>query len=663
MTFANLPHWKLKTVTAILLLASLTMWGGIRAIHGIEHLRLAKHTVENLELRPEGIIDNSLAQMSSLQLEVSQLETQLREARNHLAPFLQLSSLITWMPKVGSQVATFHDMLDLGDNLVRASKELLAAVRITAYSEDNKVSIHLLEDGHFNRNFLSKLTQAEPLLLDALTHMDRAKEIIESLESRMPLDHSQGILASSQQILPYLEAFARTGLTASQSWEAVLGYDITRTYLIVAQNSDELRATGGFIPGAWLLTMHKGEIVQLEFWDTMDVDKLSAVPPLPPEGLLQSLWGGAWMFRDAGWFPHFPTSARVMENIFRLGQGVEVDGIITLDQWAVQTILEATGPIVLPTGESLDSGSYISILERETDTQGRQFMDIMLEALLQRLQGPGLSQDVFSILAALNASLHEKHILLFFHDPDVQNVVAANGWDGSLMNNPGDYIMVVDSNVGFSKVNRNIDQHISYTVDLSVEKQPEARLDILYTNQSAETFQACSLQTGKRSGLTYHEQKNACYWDYLRVYVPPGSSLQHSSPFPMPEGALYRQIGYNDIENTGREYDESGKAVFAGFFNLGAGESKKVAFVYNLPDGVLQRDMLPLGEMGQLAYSLSIQKQPGTQRIPMDITVRFPPDYKMHRSSVQARSLSSEEVEFELNLNSDTTIELILVRK
>ena len=164
--------------------------------------------------------------------------------------------------------------------------------------------------------------------------------------------------------------------------------------------------------------------------------------------------------------------------------------------------------------------------------------------------------------------------------------------------------------------------------------------------------EACAIQAAGRSGVTYEHQKNTCYWDYLRIYTPMGSTLNESSPFPMPEGALYRRIGYNDIDETRRTYTEAEKSVFAGFFNLAPGRSKSVAFEYSLPSRILRTDG------SRLEYSLFLQKQPGTISTPVDIKVRPPDGYCVRRSTPESTQVNSDEVHFLIDLTSDTIIEI-----
>lgn len=648
---------RLITVATVLLVAVLAVWGGTRATNGLRQLEQAKTAAQGLEQRLDGLLTIAPGDTALLQSSISEVEGHLSRARRELGPFLPASSLLGWVPGIGPQLRSASDMLSLGSNLVHASQDLVSAVDLAA-SETAGSGAPLLDGNRFNETLLLSLASGEPLLVSATASLQQARATLERLDSRSLPTEYLNIVEIVRAILPDLEVLARTGLAASRSWGSFLGYDTPQTYMLVAQNADELRASGGFIPGAWLLTLDQGEITLLEFWDTVAVDDLSAGPPLPPEGLLQSLWGGAWLFRDAGWYPDFPTSARVMEQMFKLGQGTSVDGVIALDQWAVQGILEAIGPATLPTGETLDASTYLRLLEEKTDALGRGFVDTVMGALLDAIREQRRDQDTFyALLAALNKSLVEKHILTYFHDETLRGVAQSNGWDGAQNHQPGDYLMAVDSNVGFSKINRNITRQFEYTVDLSTEGEATARLDILYSNLSTGgTGDSCDVQSTPVIGLTYEQQKNTCYWNYLRIYSPEGSALASSSPFPMPEGALYRSIGYNDIEDTLRTYTENEKAVFAGFFNLEEGESRKVAFAYDLPSQVVER----VGK--QLTYDLFLQKQPGTQSTPVAVTVKTPEGFCLQQATPKPTSWDAKKVEFSANLDADTPVQLVLRR-
>ena len=130
---------------------------------------------------------------------------------------------------------------------------------------------------------------------------------------------------------------------------SLLGYDGKRTYLLVGQNPNEIRATGGFIGIAVEVKVDKGELIDLVYHDSVLVDQEPLTDnPRPPEGLFWYLWMGRLLFRDSNWNPHFPSSAAKVAEIFTLGQGVQVDGVITATKRLAIDLVTLFGDIKVP---------------------------------------------------------------------------------------------------------------------------------------------------------------------------------------------------------------------------------------------------------------------------------------------------------------------------
>ena len=77
-----------------------------------------------------------------------------------------------------------------------------------------------------------------------------------------------------------------------------LGADGPRTYLLLAQNNDELRATGGFISGAGHVTIDRGKITSLILKDSYAVDTWDQPHPEPPGPLRKYMATDLWVLRD-----------------------------------------------------------------------------------------------------------------------------------------------------------------------------------------------------------------------------------------------------------------------------------------------------------------------------------------------------------------------------
>ncbi|MEE9199792.1 MAG: DUF4012 domain-containing protein, partial [Dehalococcoidia bacterium] len=263
-------RWKLVLLAGVLLVVALGVWGAVRGSSGLRRLDRASIALRELEPRLEELQAGSLGSLTSLQSSVSQVAADLRKARSELTPFVQVSSLFGWVPRAGSRLRNAEDMLALGDKLVSAAEDLLTAADVVIAS-GSEGEVGLLKGDRLNEDALRSVAAQEPLFRSALKSLEGARLRLGRLEDRdLPQDFER-LRDAARRVVPGLETLARTGLAFSKSWRSFLGYDGTRSYLLVAQNSDELRATGGFIPGAWLLTLDGGEIIELRFWDTVAI--------------------------------------------------------------------------------------------------------------------------------------------------------------------------------------------------------------------------------------------------------------------------------------------------------------------------------------------------------------------------------------------------------
>jgi hypothetical protein len=112
-----------------------------------------------------------------------------------------------------------------------------------------------------------------------------------------------------------------------------------------------------------------------------------------------------------------------------------------------------------------------------------------------------------------------------------------------------------------------------------------------------------------------------CYWDYVRVYVPAGSQLLAGPDLPLPAGSLLARSGevvpQPPISPTLTAGDWE---VWTGFFALEPLEQRTLTFDYQLPVGVLGDDV-----RGLVRYRLRVQKQPGTEAVPLQVEILLPP--------------------------------------
>jgi hypothetical protein len=402
--------------------------------------------------------------------------------------------------------------------------------------------------------------------------------------------------------------------------------------LLVAQNRDELRASGGFISAVGTIVLDRGQIVSLSIGDSYAVDDFSKIYPPAPYPIERYMLAQQWLVRDANWSPDFPTTATNILDLYQLSTDTNVDGVIAFDQDALARVLAITGPLTVEgSPEAIGStnveqfmhaswapepGEGISL---EWWEHRKDFIRDLGEALIARIQ-QSADRTTFVSLAKVTVDLlHDKHLLVFMKEATLTEAMAELGWDNALHPGPGDFLMVVDSNVGFNKVDPLVERSIHYQIDLSETAQPVGSVSIGYVNTVGEIV-PCVHEPSYGEG-TYADMQARCYWDYVRVYVPEGSVFIEGQLPPTPGEWLLTAQDESGEWSIGE--GEAGTVVFGGIFvvpTLGHGD---LTLTYFLPQHVIA-----LGPEGELTYALRLVKQAGTDATAVSIHLIPPPGYE-----------------------------------
>lgn len=410
----------------------------------------------------------------------------------------------------------------------------------------------------------------------------------------------------------------------------LLGSESARTLLVLAQNNDELRATGGFISAAGTITLNRGRVSIDNLVDSYSIYREDVDHPPAPTALQKYMKAYILLLRDANWSPDGPASAQLAADLYELDTGVRVDGVLLLDKGALAHLLQAFGPVSLPqpgvtlTATNLEqqladlwnpkvsvtNGTAVDVTNSDSPAsparnllpvgwweQRKDFVPQVAQAILERAQAS--SGDSLAAASAILEALNDRSLQLWVKDAGTARALNDLGWDGALDPQPGrDFLAVVDSNVGFNKVDAVIERSLSYAVDWPIadgtvdQVAPTATLTLTYTHTLSATDPGCD-QT-PRYGNSYAELTRRCYFDFLRVYTPQGSRLLSSSGL---------QPG-----STTSERGEKGLQVFSGFLVQPPGTVHIVTLTYQLPAAIGAED-----------YALVLQRQAGVKPLPVSL--------------------------------------------
>jgi hypothetical protein len=355
-----------------------------------------------------------------------------------------------------------------------------------------------------------------------------------------------------------------------------------------------------------------------------------------------------WVTRDGNWSPDFPTAAQAVEDLYHLENSTPIAGMFAVDMFALQSLIETVGPLHMWRYEEQINGDNAlekfrefwlpELPERLSDaTEWRQrkwqqtrrkvFMRALGRALMRKVQAQSRPAQLSSLLQVVLQAIEEKHILMYFDEPAAQHLLATAGLDATVeRDHEGDYLLVLDTNMGYNKVNLNVEQSVVYEVDLGAAT-PTAVLTIHYHNGSP-TQPTCERSTS--SARTYQERTEGCYWSYVRVYAPLGAKL----------------LAAEGLTETMTVSDEHERTVFGGFLVVPGGETRSLRLQYSLPQQ-------PAGE-----YRLLVQKQAGTVAVPLRVAVSLPPGVRVSSADPEPGALREGTVVYELDLRHDRIVNL-----
>lgn len=713
--------------------------------------RLRAHVRELTQLRSPVALS---AQLALIQQDVKQLD-------RRLALPLAAAPKLGWLPRVGPSLAAAPVLWQAGQDLLDYGVVAGAAL---APAAEAMLQGQLEPEQAFGQ-LDAQLIEQGPVLAALAGRGHDSVQRIAALDASALLPQLRGPVAQVQSLSPVITA-AVDGLPLLP---AMMGASEPRTYLLLAQNNHELRATGGFISAMGTLQCDGGLPRLTSFVDSYQVENWEAPHPDPPEALRRTMGLDLWVTRDGNWWPDFPTSARAVADLYTLNQDTPVAGVVAVDMAAAERLLEVLTPLPVAGGRierggvgamfrsswSLPEGSLVTAgtiytptrhfeaievqlifakegghawfdsvvieplatetnlvpnpsFEQDSDGDGwpdawqgqgmteadglvldqphhdRAALHLLGEPATRKVvsqtipvsgaAGAGLRLSAMSraldvptaggpyalsvsfvradgsretvgagfpalthgwatagsdrVLAAwwrqrkdfMNqatqaalakvlsapeqvpwpallreglALLQERHIQISLFDAQAAALLAQYGWDGALVRQPGDYLLVVDSNVGYNKVTANVSVALSYTVDLSALPHPVARLELDYHNQSSIDVDVCD--KFRQYVPSYDLMTQGCYWNYVRVYAPQGARLLEAT-------------GADEAFDTLEELDLT---VFAAPLTLEPGEARRVTLVYALPESAV----------AGRPYSLYAQKQAGSQAHPLQVTL------------------------------------------
>lgn len=652
--------WQSRLPLVMLLLGVLLLagWAGLKAWRLAQiALSFQQYQVQAEELTENGLMNVNPDRAETLVLDMRRdVRILVRETK----PFVPIARRLGWMPRLGPLLEdseAFLEMADAGSEAAAYAMRGLkpALVQLHAGSADGQGLIAQL---------LPTIDAAQADLYAASGSLDRVRE------ARARIGDLQALPWRIRTLMEQIDGklYLADELKLLAVFPEMMGANRPRTYLIMAQNEDEVRATGGFLSGAGRLTVDNGQIVELSFQDASGVDNWRDKPyDLPPEPLYELMALELFLFRDANYWPDFPTSAEKAMELYRYGQDqvTPFDGAIAIDQQFVAMLLAVTGPLQVPELETtVSSGNLIANLreawgagddEAHADwiRERKDFLGPLARAIQAQFLDNFDALDPLYLAETVHQAANEKHLQIYVRDPRTAAILNEIDWDGRQeWRANADRLMIVETNVGYNKVNPLVSRAIQYDVQIADEGTATANLAITYRHMGQDSGAPCGQIIPYAEGITYETLIDQCYWNFVRIYVPAGANPSELAQHPLPPETAAVGTGWGSKGSTIGD-DGNGGDVITSQFVLPRGQTLTSNYSYKLPRIVSGDDVR--------RYRLDLGKPSGLEPYPVTIHVTLPNGFSATQTS-PAAIMNGQRVTFDLELRSDLDIEIVFGR-
>ncbi|MEA2056407.1 MAG: DUF4012 domain-containing protein [Patescibacteria group bacterium] len=377
-----------------------------------------------------------------------------------------------------------------------------------------------------------------------------------------------------------------------------------RTYLIVLQDNQELRPTGGFIQALAAITIEDGIIASQEVVSANEIDKqISGKIATSPE--MNRLLGEENLYlRDANWDPDFPTTAEQITWFYQESHGRNVDGVIAINYFLIEDLLGEWGGLLVANYEeeisknNLFEKLNIHVSEEKEQGLKENFQVSLFEAVLDKFIELN-QEEITPTLEIIANSIKQKETLIAFNQESENDVFETLGWTGSIISPscPAEFsqegVCMVDSfyqveaNVSINKINTQVKRKITHEFEIIEDKEIKHQRKISYRNNSHSKFWPLG-----------------SYKFYLRIYLPTDAKLISIK-------SNEERLSEDKIAT----YVEHGKKVVGVLSDVAPQSKRELVIEYANPFKVLPGD----------SYLFFNQSQPGVKYESISLIARYSP--------------------------------------
>ncbi len=347
---------------------------------------------------------------------------------------------------------------------------------------------------------------------------DRLRRTTEETHNRLGLAEAQLQVLRDENAFPFsvplvsakatkaIEVFqsARTILssvnTALLLYPKIAGFSEPKTILVLLQNSNELRPTGGFIGSVGIAKFEEGLLSDFSIQDVYALDGQLKGHVDPPKPIRELLGNEHWYLRDSNWSPDFKISGTQAAWFYEKETGVKVDGVVAVNVPFVIDVLQAIGPVHLPDyNDRISADNFFGKSFYYTQnnffpgsTQKKDFLGTLFRAIITKIMTDS-DAGTIGLFTAFTDGISHRDIAFMFEDPELQSIIEHFQWGGRVYSDLGcesenptlclhDPVLISEANVSVSKINYFIERSGSREITIAPDGTISETIHIYISN-------------------------------------------------------------------------------------------------------------------------------------------------------------------------------------
>jgi hypothetical protein len=362
---------------------------------------------------------------------------------------------------------------------------------------------------------------------DAGESIDAARAILDD----RPVVHL-GLLTRSleqaQRRLATLDEVIAHGSMVARVLPGMVGQDGPRRYLLAFQSPSEARGGGGLIGVFGILSASDGRVRLDEVSPIEDLGP-RVHPPVTAPHSYEELYGRSSALKDwrqANMSPNFPSTSRVLLDMYERVRNERLDGVIAMDPMALGELTRGTGGLKAAGWHKTITRNnarrillfriYKHFVNRE------KVQNLYLRSLVDELWarvGSG-DVDVAKLISGFDESIAKQHLKIYSADTAEQSLLAKLDVTADPSSVVGPLQSIYNNNSVGNKLDFFLRREQSVDITLDADGTAHVRSAITLTNDVPTKGLRAAGRSGIRDGLALGVNRMALYF-----MLPKGSRL------------------------------------------------------------------------------------------------------------------------------------------